>query len=152
MRYYKNGNITSTPQIQGVILPSHETILANGWYVYIDNPPSYDSNTQRLQKKEVIEGVVQYEVIDLTPEEIRERTVPQTITNGQGKLQLLALGIFNQVEAMIMQAGDAERIYWNDWDTWRRDSPIINRLAPMIWETDTDLQLDNFFIEASKIV
>jgi hypothetical protein len=151
MIYYKNGNTTRNPIIPNVIAPTHETILADGWFEYIDNPPSYDSNTQRLQKKEVIEGVVQYEVIDLTPEEIRERTVPQTITKGQGKLQLRALGIFNQVEAMIMQAGDAERIYWNDWDIWRRDSPIINRLAPMIWEENTDELLDQFFIEASKI-
>jgi hypothetical protein len=151
MRYYKNGNITTLPVIPNVIAPSHETILANGWYVYIDNPPAYDPETQRLQRIDVIEGVQQYLIIDLTPEEIRAMTVPATITNGQGKLQLLALGIYNQVEAMIMQAGDEEKIYWSDWDTWRRDSPIINRLAPLIWQDDTETQLDNFFIEAAKI-
>jgi hypothetical protein len=150
-RYYKDGTITTRPTIPNVVNPSHETILADGWFEYIDNPPSYDSNTQRIQKTEVIEGVVQYEVIDLTAEEIRERTVPQTITNGQGKLQLLALGIYTQVEAMIEQSGDAEKIYWNDWETWRRDSAIINRLAPIIWEENTDELLDQFFIEASKI-
>jgi hypothetical protein len=77
--------------------------------------------------------------------------VPQSITNGQGKLQLFALGIYDQVEAMILQAGNEERIYWNDWDNWRRDSPIINRLAPMIWQENTEQMLDEFFIEASKI-
>jgi len=55
------------------------------------------------------------------------------------------------VEAMILQAGNEERIYWNDWDNWRRDSPIINRLAPMIWQENTEQMLDEFFIEASKI-
>jgi hypothetical protein len=151
MRYYKNGNITTSPTIPDVIAPSHETILANGWFVYIDNPPAYDSQTERLQRTGVVDGVVQYAIVALTPEEIREMTVPATITNGQGKLQLLALGIYNQVEAMIMQAGDEEKIYWSDWDTWRRDSPIINRLAPLIWQEDTETQLDNFFIEAAKI-
>jgi hypothetical protein len=61
------------------------------------------------------------------------------------------LGIYEQVEAMILMAGNEEKIYWNDWDTWRRDSPIINRLAPMIWPNDTEQLLDQFFIEASKI-
>jgi hypothetical protein len=150
-RYYKNGTITTRPVIPNVVNPSHETILANGWYVYIDNPPAYDDSIERIERAGVIEGVVQYEVIALTPEEIRERTVPATITNGQGKLQLLALGIYAQVEAMIEQSGDAEKIYWNDWDTWRRDSAIINRLAPIIWEENTDELLDQFFIEAAKI-
>jgi hypothetical protein len=85
------------------------------------------------------------------PREPDDTFVPPTITNAQGKLQLLALGIYNEVEAMINQSGDVEKIYWSDWDTWRRDSPIINRLAPLIWEEDTETQLDNFFIEAAKI-
>jgi hypothetical protein len=151
MRYYKNGNITTSPTIPNVIAPSHETILANGWYVYVDNPPAYDTNTQKIERIDVIEGVQQYLIVDLTPEEIREMTVPQTITHGQGKLRLLYMGLLPTVEAMIAQAGQEEQIYWEYWIEWRRDSAIINRLAPMIWETDTDAQLDDFFIEASKL-
>jgi hypothetical protein len=79
MRYYKNGNITATPQIEGVILPSHETILANGWFVYIDNPPPFDSSTQRLVRGEVIEGVVQYEVVALSEQEIQQRIESEAI-------------------------------------------------------------------------
>jgi hypothetical protein len=84
-RYYKNGTITTRPTIPNVVNPSHETILANGWFEYIDNPPSYDSNTQRLQKTEVIEGVVQYEVIDLTPEEIEQNTQNQIDAENEAK-------------------------------------------------------------------
>jgi hypothetical protein len=149
--YYKNGTITDKPTIPNVINPSQQAILDAGWFIYIDNPPQYDPMTEKLVRSGVIDGVVQYAIVALTPEEIRAMTVPATITNGQGKLQLLALGIYNQVEAMIMQAGDEEKIYWSDWDTWRRDSPIINRLAPLIWQEDTETQLDNFFIEAAKI-
>jgi hypothetical protein len=155
-RYYKQNNITTKPVIPNVINPTQGTILDNGWYIYIDTAPSYDVDTQKILKTDVVidgqEAVQQYVIIDLTPEEIRERTVPATITNGQGKLQLYALGIYEQVEAMILMAGNEEKIYWNDWDTWRRDSPIINRLAPMIWPDDTEQLLDQFFIEASKIV
>jgi hypothetical protein len=77
-------------------------------------------------------------------------TVPMSITNGQGKMQLLRLGLYEQVEALIMQSGTQEKIYWNDWDNWRRDSPIIQRLAPTVGMTDEDL--DQFFIEAAKLV
>jgi hypothetical protein len=154
-RYYKQNTITTKPVIPNVINPTQETIIDNGWYIYIDTAPSYDADTQKILKTDVVidgqDAVQQYVIIDLTPEEIRERTVPQTITNGQGKLQLYALGIYEQVEAMILMAGNEEKIYWNDWDTWRRDSPIINRLAPMIWPDDTEQLLDQFFIEASKI-
>jgi hypothetical protein len=83
--YYKDGTITTRPVIPNVVNPSHETILADGWFEYIDNPPSYDSNTQRLQKTEVIEGVVQYEVIDLTPEEIEQNTQNQIDAENQAK-------------------------------------------------------------------
>jgi hypothetical protein len=86
------------------------------------------------------------------PREPDDTVVPPIIKQGQGKLQLAGLGLYEMVEAMISQAGIEEKIYWSDWDTWRRDSPIINRLAPMIWEEDTDAQLDMFFIEATKIV
>ena len=85
MRYYKDRNITATPQIEGVILPSHETILANGWFVYVDNPPSFDSNTQRLVRGEVIEGVVQYTVVDLTQEEIQQRIDAQIEAENEAK-------------------------------------------------------------------
>jgi hypothetical protein len=84
-RYYKNGTITTRPVIPNVVNPSHETILADGWFEYIDNPPSYDSNTQRLQKTEVIEGVVQYEVIDLTAEEIEQNTQNQIDAENEAK-------------------------------------------------------------------
>jgi hypothetical protein len=152
MTYWKDNITTNNPVIPNVIAPSHETILANGWYVYVDNHPAYDPETQKIERIDVVEGVQQYLIVDLTPEEIRANTVPQTITQGQGKLRLLYMGLLGTVEAMISQAGQEEQIYWEYWIEWRRDSAIINRLAPMIWETDTDAQLDDFFIEASKIV
>jgi hypothetical protein len=85
------------------------------------------------------------------PREPDDTFVPPLITNGQGKLQLLRLGLYEQVEALINQSGNEEKIYWNYWDTWRRDSVIINRLAPIIWTENTQEELDLFFIEAAKL-
>jgi hypothetical protein len=154
MIYYKDTNTTTSPTIPNVINPTQDTILANGWKIYIDVQPTYDPLAQKVLKTDVVingdEAVQQYIVIDLTPEEIRELTVPMSITNGQGKMQLLRLGLYEQVEALIMQSGTQEKIYWNDWDNWRRDSPIIQRLAPTVGMTDEDL--DQFFIEAAKLV
>ena len=154
MTYYKDNNTTTNPIIPNVINPTQEKILANGWKIYIDVQPTYDPLAQRIERTDVTiqgdEAIQNYTVIDLTPEEIRALTVPQEITNGQGKLQLLRLGLFSQVEALILASGDEEKIYWNDWPTWRRDSPIIMRLAPTVGMTDEDV--DAFFIEAGKLV
>ena len=102
-------------------------------------------------KTEVIDGVQGYEVVELTPEEIREMTVPKLISQLQGKLQLDLMELYLTVEQMIAQSGSQAKIYWNTAANWERDSPILNNLAPIIWPEDTDEKLDQFFIEASKL-
>ncbi len=153
--YYKNGQFSITPIIPNVINPTQETILANGWYIYIDNPPTYNPDEYRIEKTDIViqgsDAIQEYVIIALTPEEIRERTVPQSITQLQGKLQLDLMGLYESVESMIEQSGTQAKIYWNTAANWDRNSPILNRLAPMIWPTDTDSQLDQFFKDASKL-
>lgn len=149
MNYIKNNQITSSPIIRNIINPSHAQILENGFFVYIDNQPEYNTDTQRIEKTEVIEGFQKYAIIDLTQEEIRKRTLPYSITQGQGKLTLLAMGLLPTVEHIISQAGAEEKIYWEYWATWERSSPILNRLAPVIGMNQESL--DQFFIDASKL-
>jgi hypothetical protein len=151
MIYYKNNTLTASPMIANILNPTQEQILADGWYVYIDTPPAYDQSTQKLIKTEVIDGVQGYEVVELTPEEIREMTVPKLISQLQGKLQLDLMELYLTVEAMIAQSGSQAKIYWNTAANWERDSPILNNLAPIIWPEDTDEKLDQFFIDASKL-
>ena len=86
MRYYKNGNITTSPTIPNVIAPSHETILANGWYVYVDTPPAHDPETQRLERGQVIAGVVQYEIVALSDGEIKERIASNALAIQEEKI------------------------------------------------------------------
>ena len=75
--------------------------------------------------------------------------VPYTISQLQGKLQLAIMGKLEQIEAMVDEAGIPTKIYWNTANNWERDSHILNRLAPEIGMSQEDL--DNFFIEASKL-
>jgi hypothetical protein len=151
MIYYKNNTLTATPTIPNILNPTQEQILDAGWFIYIDNPPSYDPLTQKLVRTEVVDGVQVYEVVELTPEEIREMTVPKSITQLQGKLQLDIMGLYLQVEAMIEQSGSQAKIYWNTAANWERDSPILNNLAPLLWPIDTQNNLDEFFKEAVKL-
>lgn len=76
--------------------------------------------------------------------------VPLTISTLQGKLQLIKMGLLDTLELIIAQAGAEERIYWEYATTWERTSLILNRLAPTIGMSQTDL--DNFFISASKLI
>jgi hypothetical protein len=151
MIYWKNNTLTASPMIANILNPTQDQILDAGWYVYIDNPPTYDQSTQKLIKTEVIDGVQGYEVVELTPEEIRDMTVPKLISQLQGKLQLDLMELYLTVEAMIAQSGSQAKIYWNTAANWERDSPILNNLAPIIWPEDTDEKLDQFFIDASKL-
>lgn len=93
--------------------------------------------------------VVTYKIIKLSKEEIRQREVPYSISTLQGKLMLLNMDMLETVERMIENAGNEEKIYWNFAANWERDSPIINRLAPLVGMDDE--MLDIFFIEASKL-
>jgi hypothetical protein len=146
MNYIKNNQITARPIISNVINPCHDIILANGWFEYIDNPPLYDSNTQRIEKIDVINGVQQYVIIDFTQEEITQRTVPQTITPAQGRIMLSRLGKLEDIENTIEHMDKESQIFWEYALTWNRSNSIVIQLSEQF-----GFDIDNLFIEASKI-
>jgi len=120
--------------------------------------PEHDSNTQYLSPLfyDEVNDVFTYNVLDYTEEEIRQRTVPAEIRREQGLLMLKMTNKYNTVLAVIdaMPEGeDKERakFYFDYWSTWERSSAIIASLAPYIFPTDTEKELDLFFIEASKL-
>jgi len=98
MTYWKDNITTNNPTIPDVLVPSHETILANGWYVYVDNPPAYDTNTQKIERIDVVEGVQQYLIVDLTPEEIQQNEYNQREAERQEQLPKI---IENSVQMVI---------------------------------------------------
>jgi len=135
---------------------SEEVIRENGFRDIVK--PEHDSNAQYLSPLfyDEVNDVFTYNVIDYTEEEIRQRTVPAEIRREQGLLMLRIMDKYNTVLAVIdaMPEGeDKERakFYFENWSTWERSSAIIDSLAPYIFPTDTEKELDDFFIEASKL-
>lgn len=92
-----------------------------------------------------------YEVHGLT----RWGNSPFKITSAQGKMMLRISGKREQVEQIISQQDEIVQDYFRDgWD-WERTSPIIWSLAPTIFDTtdETELNnaLDDFFQRASEL-
>jgi hypothetical protein len=97
--------------------------------------------------------VVTYAVLDKTPEELeaeRRAMVPFSITPTQGRIALKLMGLLDNVNTMIENSEDAAlKIYWEYSLSWDRQNTYISSMANLLGMTEQDL--DNFFIEASKI-
>lgn len=91
---------------------------------------------------EIIKPVVEEEV------PVDENTVPVKITRLQAKLQLLEIGLLDEVGEMVKQDRRVE-LYWSDAQSIERNHPILNQMATSLGLTDE--QLDDLFIEASKL-
>ena len=74
--------------------------------------------------------------------------VPQTITPLQAKLQLLSMGLLDEVDEMV--ATDRKvQLYWEYALVIERNNEILLLMAEQLSLTSEDL--DNMFIEASKL-
>lgn len=91
---------------------------------------------------EIIKPIVKDEV------PVDENVVPIKITRLQAKLQLLEIGLLDEVEELVKQDRKVE-LYWKEAQSIERNHPILNQ---MVMALDlTSEQLDNLFIEASKL-
>lgn len=75
-------------------------------------------------------------------------SVPQVITMRQARLQLLEVGLLDDVEALISQ----DRKWQIEWEY----ATEVERISPLIESVKegmslTDEQIDNMFLEASKL-
>ena len=76
------------------------------------------------------------------------KVVPQSITPLQAKLQLLKLGLLDEVEALV--TGDrTAQLYWEYASVVERDNAVLLLMANSIGLTSE--QVDEMFIEASKL-
>lgn len=74
--------------------------------------------------------------------------VPQTITPRQLRLQLLSVGLLDEVEALCTT--DRAMSIWFEYSLdFQRSHPMIETMAVQLGLTQDDM--DNFFIEASKL-
>ena len=82
--------------------------------------------------------------------ELREipKEVPQEITPLQSKLQLLELGLLDDVEAMV-SADRKVQLYWEYASVIERDNEILLMMATSLGMTEE--QLDDLFIKANKL-
>lgn len=74
--------------------------------------------------------------------------VPRLITRLQAKLQLLELGLLDEVEDLVAQDRKVQ-LYWKEADNFYRTDSILLGMATAL-NLDGQ-QLDTLFIEASKL-
>lgn len=118
--------------------------------------PVIDNFTQKVEQDKLAtleNGVytIKYRVLPKTEVEIveyRKSQVPQSITPLQAKLQLLKLGLLDEVEVLV--TGDrAAQLYWEYASVVERDNAVLLLMANSIGLTSE--QVDEMFIEASKL-
>ena len=76
------------------------------------------------------------------------KEVPQEITPLQCKLQLLEIGLLDEVEALVT-ADRKVQLYWEYASVIERDNEILLMMAEQLGLTSE--QVDEMFIEASKL-
>lgn len=118
--------------------------------------PVIDDFTQKVEQDKLAtleNGIytIKYRVLPKTEDEIieyRKSQVPQSITPLQAKLQLLKLGLLDEVEALV--AGDrTSQLYWEYASVVERDNAVLLMMANSIGLTSE--QVDEMFIAASKL-
>ena len=139
------------------------------YFITLDKNNFYQSHTEEDKYKTWQSGILRLESIpefisgkfykyennnwveyDSYPiiEEIPLIQVPQTITPLQAKLQLLNMGLLDEVDAMV--ATDRKvQLYWEYALTIERNNDILLNMATQLGLTSE--KLDEMFIEGSKL-
>lgn len=142
---FPNGNIDSNFAISkgfNVVTFAQAPSVDDAIYTVIQNTvPTVINN----------EYVLEYSIVEKTEEEkiaYAKSLVPQSITPLQAKLQLLNIGLLDEVEAMV-SADRRIALYWEYALDIQRSHPTLSQMAEALGLTDA--QLDEMFIEASKL-
>lgn len=77
-----------------------------------------------------------------------QKRVPTSITPLQAKLQLLEIGLLDEVETLIVKDRKAE-LYWNGASQFLIDDEILLNMAAVIGLSQE--QLNDLFLQASKL-
>ena len=86
------------------------------------------------------------EIIKVAEETI-EVVVPKPITRLQAKLQLLEIGLLDEVEDLVAQDRKIQ-LYWKEADNFYRTDSILLSMATALGLSSE--QLDDLFLQASK--
>lgn len=134
--------------------------LLAGYSVYPlteTDPPSFDQLTEKVIEVAPvkIDGVwtQQWEIVDLTEEEIQNRRAQTQVSMRQARLALLNEGFLSQIEAAIasLPAGqkEAAEIEWEYGSNVERLSPWVVQITSALGMTDE--QVDELFAYASTL-
>ena len=97
--------------------------------------------------KEIPQATVDLAIIEKVKLE-KKMSVPTSITPLQAKLQLLEIGLLDEVETLIVKDRKAE-LYWNGASQFLIDDEILLNMAAVIGLSQE--QLNDLFLQASKL-
>lgn len=75
--------------------------------------------------------------------------VPEQITMRQARLQLIALGVYQQVNAAVEQMGETAQVEWEYAAVVEKNNPLVIAMGQLLGWSET--QADEFFIAANKL-
>lgn len=97
---------------------------------------------------EYVEKVVEVDEEKIEEPKLDENNVPLSITPLQAKLQLLEIGLLDEVEELVKQDRRVE-IYWTNAQKFNKDDEILKTMATALGLSSE--QLDDLFLQASKL-
>ena len=156
--FYKDGQLYTESEIKALnpntSFPT-PFVAPEGYEVVFDTPNPATSTQVGTQEGTEIDSkgnrVIKWSVRDKTAEELeaeRKASVPTMLTPRQLRLQLLAIELLDEVEAMC-NADRAMSIWFEYSLDFQRSHPMIEAMAVQLGLTQDDM--DNFFIEAVKL-
>ena len=129
----------------------NEHIEELGYVIIVDTPPTL-TEFQKIASTSVAminnEYTRVYNVVDMTPEEIRAKTVPKQITKVQGMRAMKNQGLWQTFKTVIKTDEDAE----DEWilaTALERDNPFVAALAPALGLTESET--DALFVLGSTM-
>lgn len=114
-------------------------------------PPAGDTEYMAVEVDAVAdsEGVL-WQTWVLEPRPAPEpEPVPEVISRFQARAALLQMGLLDDAEALGQAIGGLGAMAWQDVNEFRRDSPLVNAMAPQLGLDEE--ALDNLFRLAATI-
>ena len=134
-----------SPLEEGVyLIPANATIVKP-----LEYKEGFDIKFNVEEKEfEYVEKIVESNEERIEEPKLNENNVPLSITPLQAKLQLLEIGLLDEVEELVKQDRKVE-IYWTNAQKFNKDDEILKTMATALGLTSE--QLADLFLQASKL-